>query len=56
VNYFGRRAIRKLIEHSKVDFELDDSGDKYHHSKILAGPLVKFLKFKTGYYFEREIS
>ncbi len=48
VNYFSRRAMRRLIE-QRLGYTL--LPNRFHHSRILENPLARLLRFETGYFF-----
>ena len=48
VNYFSRRAMRRLID-ERLDYSL--LPNRFHHSLILDNPLARLCGFDTGYFF-----
>lgn len=48
VNYFSRRAMRRLIE-ERLGYKL--LLNRFHHSRILGNPIARFCGFETGYFF-----
>ncbi|MDP1923245.1 MAG: class I SAM-dependent methyltransferase [Thiobacillus sp.] len=48
VNYFSRRAMRRLVE-ERLGYTL--LLNHFHHSRILDNPLARFCGFETGYFF-----
>jgi 2-polyprenyl-3-methyl-5-hydroxy-6-metoxy-1,4-benzoquinol methylase len=48
VNYFSRRAMRRLVE-ERLGYTL--LSNRFHHSRILDNPLAQCCRFETGYFF-----
>ena len=48
VNYFSRRAMRRLVE-ERLGYAL--LPNRFHHSRILDNPFARFCGFETGYFF-----
>ena len=48
VNYFSRRAMRRLIE-ERLGYTL--LPNRFHHSRILDNPFARLCSFETGYFF-----